>query len=223
MSCGRFAAQYPVAAHPAVHPGAIDPRHSATTFIPPSPRSPGGSRATTARRRGLTSAGSSVTMSAPPSPGLPHSRGLAAPRNLHPEDVTDEDRFLLAMEAEDTTFRRHADSPDALDSLGGLIALLGPRYKFMPREKLWQKAQILQMTPFQRRMRREQERLGIAGTSAASLLPQAGSQGRRKPEDAPDNDPDNAARRRLIHLRSVERSAALAASTKRSRSAGALK
>lgn len=137
------------------------------------------------------------------------------------EDLTDEDRFLAAMEAEDTTFLRHTHSADALDSLGGLIALLGPRYKFMPRAKLWEKAEILQMTPFQRRMRREQEKMGILGTSAASLIPQAGSQGRRKPEDAPDNDPDNLARRRLIHLRSVEKSAALAASAKRSRSAAA--
>ena len=166
MSCGRFGAQYPTMAHPAVHPGAVDLRHSTTMFRPPSPQTPGGGRATASRRGCSASAGSSVTMSAPPSPGLPHhSRGLHAPMGVEAEDLTDEDRFLAAMEAEDTTFLRHTHSADALDSLGGLIALLGPRYKFMPRAKLWEKAEILQMTPFQRRMRREQERLVTANNN----------------------------------------------------------
>ena len=55
-----------------------------------------------------------------------------------------EDELLAAAEAEAQLLRSGAQAPqeppEIIERLGRLMALLGPRYRTLPREELWEKA-----------------------------------------------------------------------------------
>lgn len=93
--------------------------------------------------------------------------------------------------------RRPTDPPETIERLGGLMALLGPRYKTLPLEVLWQKA-ATNNTPLQRR------ELRLGGTNSAWMAASP-PRPRRLPEEAPDADPDGIARAAWIAARGQER------------------
>lgn len=124
-----------------------------------------------------------------------------------------EDELLAAADADAAALRatwagglRPRDPPDMIERLGDLMALLGPRYRTLPRSELWEKAVVGQTTALQRR----EKRLGAA--AAHSISGFAKSRGEREasknrprsPEWLPDYDPDGAARAAWLQARERE-------------------
>ncbi|CAJ1422590.1 unnamed protein product [Effrenium voratum] len=77
-----------------------------------------------------------------------------------------EEELFQAADAEAAALRadwgrgvRPRDPPDMIERLGDLMALLGPRYRTLPREALWEKAVVGSTTPLQRK----EKRLGRPG------------------------------------------------------------
>lgn len=124
-----------------------------------------------------------------------------------------EDELLAAADADAAALRatwagglRPRDPPDMIERLGDLMALLGPRYRTLPRSEIWEKAVVGQTTALQRR----EKRLGPA--AAHSISGFAKSRGEREasknrprsPEWLPDYDPDGAARAAWLQARERE-------------------
>lgn len=87
-------------------------------------------------------------------------RGLLSNLFSEPGDFQEE-LLLAAVDAEEEGLsgliaggaaRRPADPPEMIERLGGLMALLGPRYKTLPKEFLWKRAATGEMTPAQRKL-----------------------------------------------------------------------
>jgi len=117
--------------------------------------------------------------------------------------AAEEEAAALSEVAERDILKRHPDPPDMIERLGDLMALLGPRYRTLPREAVWEKAVVGSTTSLQRR----EKRLGSAAARAIS----GGFKHRgpvkikqhKMPENAPDNDPDG--RERAAWLQAKER------------------
>lgn len=94
------------------------------------------------------------------------------------------------------------DPPEIIERLGDLMALLGPRYRTLSREAVWEKALAGGMTSFERR----EKRLGTAAASALSGHTRRGqSKGRPpSPERLQDYDPDGSARAAWLQARDRE-------------------
>lgn len=125
-----------------------------------------------------------------------------------------EDELLAAADADAAALRatwagglRPRDPPDMIERLGDLMALLGPRYRTLPRSELWEKAVVGQTTTA---LQRREKRLGPA--AAHSISGFAKSRGEREasknrprsPEWLPDYDPDGAARAAWLQARERE-------------------
>eukprot|EP00440_Ansanella_granifera_P076239 gb/GFBE01082734.1/.p1 GENE.gb/GFBE01082734.1/~~gb/GFBE01082734.1/.p1 ORF type:complete len:452 (+),score=35.05 gb/GFBE01082734.1/:1-1356(+) len=129
-------------------------------------------------------------------------------------DFSREEQLFLAAEEETAALsmgcqggKRHPDPPDMIERLGDLMALLGPRYRTLPREEVWQKAVVGATTPLQRR----EKRLGHAAAHSISGFPKPRGRGgrtgksrHRSPERAPDHDPDGIARSAWLKARDFE-------------------
>jgi len=117
--------------------------------------------------------------------------------------AAEEEAAALSEVAERDILKRHPDPPDMIERLGDLMALLGPRYRTLPREAVWEKAVVGSTTSLQRR----EQRLGSAAARAISGgFKHRGSvkvKQHKMPENAPDNDPDG--RERAAWLQAKER------------------
>lgn len=124
-----------------------------------------------------------------------------------------EEELLAAADAEAAALRatwagglRPRDPPDMIERLGDLMALLGPRYRTLPRAAIWEKAVVGSTTALQRR----EKRLGPAAAHSISGFARSrgqsqGSKNRaRSPEWLPDYDPDGPARAAWLQARERE-------------------
>merc|ERR1719159_744381 len=88
-----------------------------------------------------------------------------------------------------------------LQRLGDLMALLGPRYKTLPRQLIWEKAEKGDMTAFQRRLQKAggiQAVVGVPGQRPSGSAPVF-------TRDAVTADSDGKARAAWLQARSAER------------------
>ncbi|CAE7455529.1 unnamed protein product [Symbiodinium sp. CCMP2456] len=95
------------------------------------------------------------------------------------------------------------DPPEMIERLGDLMALLGPRYRTLSREAVWEKALAGGMTAFERR----EKRLGTAAASALSGHTRSRGQSKGRPpspERLQDYDPDGSARAAWLQARDRE-------------------
>ncbi|CAE7476274.1 unnamed protein product [Symbiodinium pilosum] len=123
-----------------------------------------------------------------------------------------EEELFQAAEAEAAALkaswergRQHRDPPDMIERLGDLMALLGPRYRTLPREAVWEKAVAGSSTAMQRR----EKRLGRVDLRAAAAALGNRSRGQTKarppsPERLQDYDPDGSARAAWLRARDRE-------------------
>ncbi|CAJ1422593.1 unnamed protein product [Effrenium voratum] len=135
-----------------------------------------------------------------------------------------EEELFQAADAEAAALRadwgrgvRPRDPPDMIERLGDLMALLGPRYRTLPREALWEKAVVGSTTPLQRKEKRlgpaaytltrsqsqsSKNRSGALCTAWDKVLVK--SVRTNSPEWLPDYDPDGAARAKWLQARERE-------------------
>ncbi|CAJ1337422.1 unnamed protein product [Effrenium voratum] len=118
-----------------------------------------------------------------------------------------EEELFQAADAEAAALRadwgrgvRPRDPPDMIERLGDLMALLGPRYRTLPREALWEKAVVGSTTPLQRK----EKRLGPAAYTLTRSQSQSSKNRTNSPEWLPDYDPDGAARAKWLQARERE-------------------
>lgn len=207
----RFAASVPISGHPAIHPGAL--------FIKPD-----GSflREWSHPRCASIDSGPALSFAiAPPqeevghvehshsAPSLPTSRTLRScgvgPVGVGedlfwPSGPSEEERLLAADEVEGTAGRLPGslERRGTVDRVGEVMALLGPRYKTLPRGMVWQKASEGGMTLWQRRVKR-------LSATTASCGRRSETQGASAPEDAPDLDTEAGPRAAWLARRAQER------------------
>jgi hypothetical protein len=156
---------------------------------------------------------------------------FGAPENIGVEDPlwgsvpSHEEQLFAATELESAELleaaerggllHRPADPPDMIERLGDLIALLGPRYRTLPREELWRRAVVGRTTPLQRL----EKRLGKEGAVSLCDLHRVRS-GNHKPAvdrdvspESLDYDPDGKARAAWLTARVKENDAKTRAAT----------
>lgn len=121
-----------------------------------------------------------------------------------PEDLffdDDEDAGFNASALQ----RMPAESPEVIERLGSLMAVLGPRYKTLSRDALWERARIGETTPLQRQL----SRVGEAKEAMAGSKNLKGAARRAKmqqePKEAPDEDPDRGPRAAWLEARAREK------------------
>lgn len=174
----RFAATVPTSNHPPAHPGAtyISPCARTTPAFPAFPRSGGAS----------DSFFLTESLSSP---------ALKAPHNSWSGEFDDD---VFSAEAVAPSRRLEVKHPpEAISKLGDLMALLGPRYKTLSRQKLWEQAKNTE-TPLQMRLRHSRD----LDFSASGKI-RGASRGRREPDD-----PDGKARAAWLASRVEERAQA---------------
>lgn len=93
-----------------------------------------------------------------------------------------------------TLRRRQADSADDIRRLGDFLALLGPRFKCIEREKLYERAAMGDVGKFQRQLQ-----------SGVITVAEVGGQKKPWPGEAPDADLDGKDRRAWLSIRRMER------------------
>lgn len=101
--------------------------------------------------------------------------------------------------------KRQPDAPDMIERLGDLMALLGPRYRTVPRQALWEKAVLGETTA----LYRLEQRLGRDAAHSISgfkrgRVRRSGTK-KVQPEDIPSYDPDGSARAAWLHARALEK------------------
>lgn len=116
--------------------------------------------------------------------------------------------------------RRPIDPPKTIERLGELMSLLGPRYKTLPREKLWEKAASGDLTAFQRRaLQAKGHGAAVAGAVGGDGVAEhhngdggrsrggagAGVSGSPSKREAVDADPDGNARAAWLAARTHEK------------------
>lgn len=170
-SMHRFAAAVPTSHHPAVHPGALGLRS------PFSSSSGGMARSASAHGSSMIEEGQ---LRGDGSTFMP-KRTLAFAS--HQGDLDDEPIFGADAHGPGSQHQRLGESPKTIAKLGELMALLGPRYKTVARDKLWAQAANNE-TPLQRRLRVRGLASEEFGTSSAGVRPSM----RDSPED-PDGKP----------------------------------
>jgi len=114
---------------------------------------------------------------------------------------SDEEKLFAAEETwTGSGVFRTPEPGGALERLGEMISLLGPRYKTLQRERIWEKALEGELTPLQRKMKRLE---GIPGADAG--LPRVPKKMPVPPEDWPDMDTEAPTRATWLALRRQER------------------
>jgi len=127
-------------------------------------------------------------------------------------EMSREEQLFMAAEEEAAALsrdrdilKRHPDPPDMIERLGDLMALLGPRYRTLPREAVWEKAVVGSTTPLQRLEKR------LGSTAAHSISAGFKHRGPVKtkqrigPENLPDNDPDGRERAAWLKAKKNEK------------------
>jgi len=92
---------------------------------------------------------------------------------------------------------RCAESEGTIERLGDMMAILGPRYKTLPRGMIWEKAVQGKTTPLQRQEKRLGALLGPDPRMRVSM--------RRAPEDLPNTDTEAIPRAAWLVNRKKER------------------
>eukprot|EP00929_Paragymnodinium_shiwhaense_P121509 TRINITY_DN93773_c0_g1_i1.p1 TRINITY_DN93773_c0_g1~~TRINITY_DN93773_c0_g1_i1.p1 ORF type:complete len:339 (+),score=66.47 TRINITY_DN93773_c0_g1_i1:161-1177(+) len=153
-ACGRMAAGVPLSAHPVPHPGTriLNPTMSRTVSVGfySAPDTPDKT--------------AEFARSMPRTPSAP-SRPTSRPGIIEPdEDTLEADLEMAAMEYSSGTAgasRGLQATPDMIERLGDLMACLGPRYRTLNKEAMWERACRGETSAFQRRLAKERE-LGAA-------------------------------------------------------------
>jgi len=219
----RFSAAVPISHHPAVHPGAF--AHSPENSPQQRRSNLARTRSSLAVTwSGLPTqfeqAGSCSSPHSPPK--SPQARELSSisrsavsrspPASAPCFGTANEDPFLdFGPSAEELLFddvdeelaRTHElrprppmEPPGTIERLGDMMALLGPRYKTMPRGVIWEKAVHGDSTPLER----QQKRLGDAAPKRPPFQVK-----RPLLEDQPDLDHEVGTRAAWLKLRAQER------------------
>merc|ERR1712217_445036 len=63
-----------------------------------------------------------------------------------------EDDDFISSSLSATALQRKAEDPEVIERLGSLMAILGPRYKTVSRDALWERARVGETTPLQRQL-----------------------------------------------------------------------
>lgn len=207
----RFSAGVPLAGIPAVHPGASPLSPSSSSYRRSDP-----GRSTRTNLNMSATWASSICADAGSPFGSPQRETSTASRNAarssparwagagseYPDWNTGPPEEELLWEADEELSRtqgllpRPTDPPGTIERLGDLMALLGPRYKTLPRGKIWEKAVTGGTTPLER----QQKRLGDAAPKKQPYTIK-----RRAPEDQPDLDHEVAPRAAWLKVRAKER------------------
>jgi len=134
---------------------------------------------------------------------------------LFGEETSREEKLFVAAEKEAAALaelaqsgamsKRQPDAPDMIERLGDLMSLLGPRYRTVPRQAIWEKAVLGETTA----LYRLEQRLGRDAAHSISGFKRGRKSrlGTKKvqPEDIPSYDPDGAARAAWLHARALEK------------------
>lgn len=142
LACTRMCADTPAPLHPPPHPGALSMRPACT-------------RSLEAYKTSYVAAVMSPSQNAmamydksrdlPPSPTAPLSKRLSQKYNQQEdEDITINPTATLGG--------GYGDRDPMIKRLGHFMALLGPRYKCVNKEMIWDKAKTGERTPAQRRL-----------------------------------------------------------------------
>jgi len=150
LACTRMCADTPAPLHPPPHPGALSMRPACT-------------RSLEAYKTSYVAAVMSPSQNAmanydqsrclPPSPTAPPSKRLSQKYNQQEdEDITVNPTATLGG--------GYGDRDPMIKRLGHFMALLGPRYKCVNKDMIWEKAAIGERTPMQRRLDKGLEAIG---------------------------------------------------------------
>mmetsp|Transcript_69658 Transcript_69658/g.193868 ORF Transcript_69658/g.193868 Transcript_69658/m.193868 type:complete len:421 (-) Transcript_69658:115-1377(-) len=226
-ACSRLGASMPFSRHPVPHPGAdigfgkrggsrSDPRRHFLTpdgmsqqlpFLSPvSRRSMTGHMTPTTPTVGDDSR---AAMRTPSPDSAQHQRPLPASGSslttlLHhlrgPGDT--EEELTMALDAMNDEYLgelhgRPAQSPEMIKRLGSLMELFGPRYKTVSKDMIWERAEKGDLSPFQRRLKKDKE-IGAGPKDFLSDLPKTAPGAEL---DGVGLDPDGPARRQWLAAR----------------------
>jgi len=192
LAVGRFCADVPACQHPPPHPGAHSMKPAQTRSMAAFATSH-----TAGFGYGPTSPPSASTaLNSSPLPCC--STGLCAlpPRRqpgLDRSSTTfeDLDRNLAAIDADG-----EKEKDPMISRLGHLMALLGPRYKCVSKELMWEKAKRGDRTPIERRLDKFGGIVNLGG-GPDRLRPSGSAPG--------ENDSDGTARVAWLEARTAER------------------
>lgn len=161
-ACGRMAAAVPLSAHPVPHPGTriLSPSMSRTSsgfFNASSPQTP-------EKLEPLYS--SNPRTPSQPSRPVSRSNALHRAQQVPDEDTLEADLEKAALEYSTSPAGglhgiAQQDDPEMIERLGDLMACLGPRYRTLNKEVMWERACRGETSAFQRRLAKERE-LGAA-------------------------------------------------------------
>lgn len=181
LAVGRFCADVPACQHPPPHPGAHSMKPAQTRSMTAFATSH-----TAGFGYGPTSPPSASTAASSPS-AMPPRRQLGLERSA---GQTFED---LSLSATDVAGGKEKDP--MIHRLGHLMALLGPRYKCVSKELMWEKAKRGDRTPVERRL----DKFG-------GIVALGGGPDRLRPSgSAPAEDEDGTARVAWLEARTAER------------------
>lgn len=189
LAVTRHCADTPACMHPPPHPGsqsmkptptrsmaAFTKSHTAALYAPPSPPP--------------------VVANTHASPGTPGARASLLAKCAS-------DSVLSKGVADDVFLTEVGDNGENLiekdpmiKRLGHYMALLGPRYKTIPKEMIWEKAEMGDMTPFQRRLKKAGGITAVGGGPDTSL--------RAGPMPGELTDSDGKARAAWLAARTAE-------------------
>merc|ERR1711920_247735 len=104
---------------------------------------------------------------------------------------------------------KRGEDREVIDRLGGLMAILGPRYKTLSRDALWERARVGETTPLQRELARVGDAKKQQEADEKERKKKAKKAFRKdKPVpvvDAPDDDPDGRPRAAWLVCRAREK------------------
>eukprot|EP00930_Biecheleria_cincta_P034908 TRINITY_DN24057_c0_g1_i1.p1 TRINITY_DN24057_c0_g1~~TRINITY_DN24057_c0_g1_i1.p1 ORF type:complete len:460 (+),score=90.07 TRINITY_DN24057_c0_g1_i1:137-1516(+) len=202
---------------PAARPRSRTRTDSSSLFAAGSPCSPSAAAASspTAVRRTMPCSRTAALlgMSGVNFAGASHVQDFEEP--LFGEETSREEQLFEAAEKEAAKLaelaqsgvmsKRQPDAPDMIERLGGLMALLGPRYRTVPRQALWEKAVLGETTS----LYRLEQRLGRDAAHSISGFKRGrvrrSSTKKVQPEDIPSYDSDGVARAAWLHARALEK------------------
>jgi len=128
--------------------------------------------------------------------------------NEEPEEEDEDElekRLQQAVEADmlgkDASQRKSSDPPGSIERLGKLMALLGPRYKTLPKSVLWDKAEFEEEGPTKRRIHKEALQWAAQIDEDARPKPPADGAVRVAHDISMDND--GQARRRWLECKGL--------------------
>lgn len=177
----RACASVPSAEHPPPHPGSLSMKPAPTRSLDQYHASH--------TAHSLYPPGAPVLRSVPKSPPRA-GRGSTPLSREQDEDLT----FLTSGE-------NYSDKDPMIKRLGNYMSLLGPRYKTISKEMIWEKAQRGEMTPFQRRLEKAGGIEAVGGGPDLTLRHSSSAPG----DLVLASDSDGKARAAWLAARTVER------------------